>query len=114
PGVAGQPRVAAGGDRVAGLLHGGHVRPHDAVGAEVEGLLGVPLGLFGAVGGGAGPRGGGGGGGSGPGGGGPGPRGVGGGRRDRWMRPRSSGYWRLSRSAGTSRGLCSASNTPPS
>ncbi len=38
-----QARIAAGGDRVGGLLHGRDVRPHDAVAADVQRLLGMQL-----------------------------------------------------------------------
>ena len=44
-----QARIAAGGDRVVGLLHRGDVRPDDAIAAEVECLLGLELRLLGAV-----------------------------------------------------------------
>jgi hypothetical protein len=44
-----QPRIAAGRDRIVGLLHRGDVRPDDAVAADVERLLGVPLALLDAV-----------------------------------------------------------------
>ena len=44
-----EPRIAAGGDRVIGLLDRADVRPDDAVGAEIENLLGLELGLLAAV-----------------------------------------------------------------
>ena len=45
------PVVATGGDRVVGLFDGADVRPHDAVTAKVERLLGEELILLHAVGG---------------------------------------------------------------
>ena len=44
-----QARIAAGGDRVIGLVDGRDVRPHDAVDAEIERLLGLQLRLLGAI-----------------------------------------------------------------
>src|SRR5262249_2833476 len=44
-----EPRIAAGCNRVVGLLHARNMRPHNAVGAEVERLLGMELGLLRAV-----------------------------------------------------------------
>ena len=44
-----QPRIAAGGDRVIGLLDIADMRPDDAVGAEIEHLLGLELRLLAAV-----------------------------------------------------------------
>ena len=44
-----EPRIAAGRDRVAGLVDGGDVRPQHAVDAEIERLLGEPLVVLAAI-----------------------------------------------------------------